>query len=213
MSKAALKETVQETEIPKGYVLNAQGHLVHKSALSDRDKECDKVVKLMIKKAKNVREELADFKMEAMLAMQNFIDFSAAEYDKPMGGKKGNVTIFSFDGRYKIQRSMQDSIVFDERLQIAKELIDDCLHRWAKGSRNEIKTIIGHAFQTDKEGNVSPARILGLKSHNFDDDTWKKAMQAITDSTQFIGSKPYIRFYERDDNGKYQPISLDIAAA
>jgi len=210
MSNAA---ALQQTEIPKGYVLNAQGHLVHKSMMTDRDKECDKVVKGLIKKAKHVREELADFKMEAMLAIQDFIDFSAAEYDKKMGGKKGNVTIYSFDGHFKVQRSIAESMVFNERLQIAKELIDECIHKWAKGSRHEIKALIEHAFQVDKQGNVSPSRILGLKSLKIEDETWQSAMQAISDSTQFVGSKAYIRFYELDDAGNYQAISLDIAAA
>jgi hypothetical protein len=27
-----------------------------------------------------------------------------------------------------------------------------------------------------------------------------------------VGSKTYVRFYERDAQGQYQPISLDIAA-
>ncbi|HDL4195665.1 TPA: DUF3164 family protein, partial [Mannheimia haemolytica] len=43
------------------------------------------------------------------------------------------------------------------------------------------------------------------------DARWNQAMTAISDSVQVIGSKGYIRFYKRDENGKYQPISLDMA--
>lgn len=37
-------------------------------------------------------------------------------------------------------------------------------------------------------------------------------MQAIGDSVQTAGSKPYLRFYERvGDSDEYRPISLDVA--
>ena len=39
------------------------------------------------------------------------------------------------------------------------------------------------------------------------------AMKAISESLQVVGSKEYIRFYERiGSSDQYQPISLDIAA-
>ena len=38
---------------------------------------------------------------------------------------KGNVTLTSYDGKYKIQRAIAEYLHFDERLQVAKELIDD----------------------------------------------------------------------------------------
>lgn len=63
----------------------------------------------------------------------------------------------------------------------------------------------------DKEGNLSTARILGLRRVDIQDDRWQRAMQAISDSVQVVGSKDYVRFYERDSLGKYQPISLDMA--
>ncbi|HDL4342987.1 TPA: DUF3164 family protein, partial [Mannheimia haemolytica] len=65
--------------------------------------------------------------------------------------------------------------------------------------------------EVDKEGNLSTAKILSLRRVEIDDARWNQAMTAISDSVQVIGSKGYIRFYKRDENGKYQPISLDMA--
>jgi hypothetical protein len=37
-------------------------------------------------------------------------------------------------------------------------------------------------------------------------------MRAITDSIHVLASKSYLRFYERDAEGRYVPISLDLAS-
>jgi hypothetical protein len=39
-------------------------------------------------------------------------------------------------------------------------------------------------------------------------------MQAIADSIQTLSSKPYVRFYERNEQtGEYLPIVLNVASA
>ena len=141
----------------------------------------------------------------------DFLALSANEYETVYGGKKGNVSLQSYDGRYKFQIAMQDKTVFDERLQIAKNLIDECISEWSTGSAVEIKALVNDAFQVDKEGKVSTYRVMGLKRHNFDHPKWLKAMQAIQDATQVTSTKEYLRVYQRDEHGKYQQIPLDLS--
>ncbi|STO59547.1 sulfate transport protein cysz [Canicola haemoglobinophilus] len=101
---------------------------------------------------------------------------------------------------------------FDERIQAAKTLIDECLAEWSKDSRPELKTIIDRAFNVDKEGNLNTGRILELRRVEIQYPRWLNAMQAIIESIQVVSSKSYVRFYERvGDSDQYQPISLDIA--
>ena len=57
--------------------------------------------------------------------VQAFVELSAEQYGAKLGGIKGNVTLTSYDGKYKIQRAIAEYLHFDERLQVAKELIDD----------------------------------------------------------------------------------------
>ena len=68
------------------------------------------------------------------------------------------------------------------------------------------------AFQVDKEGLINTSRVLSLRRLNIKDEDWEKAMEAISDSIQVASTKPYIRFYERDQTGDYKPITLDMAA-
>ncbi|WP_251280165.1 DUF3164 family protein, partial [Enterobacter hormaechei] len=87
--------------------------------------------------------------------------------------------LYSYDGRYKVQRAMQDRIAFDERLQAAKSLIDECLADWTENARPEIRAIITRAFQTEKEGEVNTGAVLALRRLDITDARWVKAMEAI----------------------------------
>jgi len=208
-----MSETDEKIEIPRGYMQRADGSLVHKKLVSPLDLQRDDLVKDLVQRARAVQQPMAEFKKAAMEEIAGFVSESAANYDARLGGKKGNVTLISFDGRYKVQRSYAENIYFDERLQAAKALIDECIHAWAKGSRVEIKTLIDDAFQVDKQGKINTTRVLGLKRLDIKDEKWKSAMKAISDSMQVAGTKSYVRFYERvGDSEEYTSIPLDIAA-
>jgi hypothetical protein len=199
--------------IPTGYWEDASGALIPASKIKPIDKDRHQVVTGLCEEAKKQSQALFGFKISAMEALSEFITRSLAEYEVAHGGRKGNVTLISFDGRYKIIRQMQESISFDERLQAAKALIDECVKAWSKGSNDNIKVLINDAFQVDKQGKISTGRVLGLRRLEISDEKWLRAMQAIGDSMQVASTKPYIRFYERvEATGEYQPINLDVAA-
>ncbi|MEQ1967392.1 DUF3164 family protein [Xenorhabdus nematophila] len=197
---------------PEGYWVNAKGILTPISVLKEIDKERDDLVGEIVKMSVKVNQALYELKSRAFADIQAFVDLSAEKYGATKGGKKGNVTLYSYDGCYKIQRAMQDKIAFDERLQAAKTLIDECLADWTEGARPEIQTLINQAFITDKEGDINVGRVLALRRLNIEDERWVNAMVAIGEALQVVGSKSYLRVYERiGDTDQYQPIALDIA--
>ncbi|MCG7412710.1 DUF3164 family protein [Moraxella nonliquefaciens] len=197
--------------VPEGYRLNDKGHLIPLDKIKEIDKLRDETVINLVGQALSLQIQMRSIKEQFFAEFHNFVELSAQEYDTQIGGKKGNVSLMSFDGKYKVQIAIQDNLVFDERLQVAKSLIDECLREWTKGSNDNIKAIIDNAFAVDKEGKINIRRVLSLRSLNIVDDKWQKAMTAISDATQVISSKEYMRFYERDEYGKYQQISLDFA--
>ena len=201
-----------DNTIPAGYWRDGEGRLIPENMVKPIDKARDDLVRELVGKAKAASAILADFKTMAFGDIGAFVEMSGEQYGVKLGGVKGNVTLLSFDGRFKIVRQIQEHLVFDERLQAAKQLIDECIQTWTEGSRDEIKALINDAFQVNKEGKINTARVLGLKRLNISDEKWLRAMQAIADSVQVAGSKPYIRIYERiGDTDQYQPISLDVA--
>lgn len=201
------------SEILDGYKRDARGHLIPLSMIKPIDATRDKLVVELVEKAKVLHRAIADFKATVFGDVAAFVQLSGEEYGVKLGGKKGNITLFTFDGTFKILLATADKIMFDERLQAAKALVDECIADWSKGSTPEIKVLVQEAFQADKEGNLNTGRILGLRRLEITDERWLRAMKAIAESVQVVGSKQYIRFYERvGDTDQYVPISLDIAA-
>tara|TARA_R110001606_G_scaffold212691_2_gene360472 strand:- start:757 stop:1389 length:633 start_codon:yes stop_codon:yes gene_type:complete len=198
--------------IPEGYRVDAKGRLIPEDSIKPIDQARDELAIELVTKAIELNRQLQQFKAEAFGDIESFVQLSAEEYGVHVGGKKGNVSLLSFDGRYKIQRQIADNITFDERLEAAKALIDDCLKDWTDGARSEVKVIVQDAFRTDKQGNLRTGAVLALRRHQFDDPRWLKAMDAIADAVQVTGSKSYVRIYERiGETERYQPISLNIA--
>ncbi|MCK6414405.1 MAG: DUF3164 family protein [Giesbergeria sp.] len=199
--------------IPPGYWQDASGNLIPESKVKDIDKLRHQVVTDLCHMAKQRRDGLAEFKAKAMQEVAALVATSMEQYGVKTGGEKGNVTLTSFDGKFKLVRQMQDRLVFGEQLLAAKALIDECVQAWSKDANDNIRALVNHAFQTDKEGKINTGRVLGLRSLDIQDEAWKQAMQAIADSTKTASTTPYVRFYERDEGtGEYKAISLDVAA-
>lgn len=202
-----------KNQILEGFWRDAKGCLVPESMIKPIDRTRDELTKDLGARAKQMSATLREFKTAVFGDINAFIDLSAEQYDVKLGGKKGNLTLYSFDGAFKVQVAIAEHMVFDERLQAAKHLIDECIIDWSQGSRDEIKVLVQSAFDTDKEGKINTGRVLGLRRLDIRDEKWQMAMKAISESLQVVGSKEYIRFYERiGSSDQYQPISLDIAA-
>lgn len=200
-----------QNSVPAGYRTNAQGHLIPESQVKPVDKLRDEVVMMIVDAARQQRQALAAFKLESMQRIADFTDLSASEYGVEYGGTKGNVTLVSFDGRYKLIRAVGEHRVFDERIQAAKKLIDDCISEWSIGANEKIMAMIDHAFRVNKQGKIDINQVLGLRQLNIDDAKWSEAMDAIADAIQVTGTSQYLRIYERQTDGCYQQISLDLA--
>jgi hypothetical protein len=197
--------------IPAGHWRDAKGRLVPESQIKPIDKARDELVRELFAKAERVHQVLAEFKRQAFADIAAFIELSAEQYDVDVGGKKGNVSLLSFDGALRVQRAIADRITFDERLLTAKALIDECLREWTAEARPEIATLVNKAFEVDQAGNIRVGSVLSLRRYAIDDPRWKKAMDTIGDAVQVESTSSYVRFHRRDANGAYQALSLDIA--
>lgn len=195
------------------YMRDAKGRLVPLALVRPIDQARHQVVLELIDEARELSERLAAFKARALGDVEAFVSLSAEQYQVELGGAKGNLTLTSYDGRFRIIRQTQDRLVFDERLQVAKELVDRCIREWASNATDKIQALVTHAFQVDRAGKVSTERVLGLRKLDIDDARWTQAMTAIADSVTVASSATYLRFYERvgDDGDVYRPISLDLS--
>ena len=195
-------------------MFDAKGRWVPSKLIKPLDRQRHDLVLELVAQARVLSAQMRAFKARARADVDAFRELAAEKYGARAGGAKGNVTLVSYDGRYKITLQVQERIAFTETLQVAKSLVDECVNEWAAGADEKVRALVAHAFQTDRQGQVSTERVLQLRSLDIDDEKWQCAMTAIADSIQVQSSTTYLRFYERvgDEGDKYVPISLDLAA-
>lgn len=199
-------------EIMDGYMKDAKGRMVPLEMIKPIDKARDQLVREIVGQSLSLAQQIARLKLAALNDVKAFIDLSAEQYGVKLGGKKGNVTLTTFDGEYRLLIAVEDRISFDERLQAAKALIDECIKSWTVGARGEIKVLIDDAFSVDKQGKINTNRVLGLRRLDIVDEKWRRAMEAISDSVTVVESKEYLRIYKRNEDGEYDLVNLDISA-
>lgn len=207
------KQIVETGEPEKKYLEDAQGRLVPVESIKPVDLARDALVSEIFAAAQAVRAALREFRTRAMADILAFADLSAEKYGQVRGGRKGNITLTSFDGETRVALAHGDLLAFDERLGAAKALIDECLSEWTEDSRHEVRALISDAFSVDKAGRINTARVLGLRRLKFEDPRWLAAMEAIADSLTVAATRSYIRVYKRDSAGDYQQVPLDLANA
>ena len=196
------------------YLRDAKGALVPLSMVKAADLLMDELVRKVTDAASSLHDRLARFKGAAFTDVAEFQALLAQEYETTIGGKKGNITLTSFDGCRKVQVQVADLFEFGPELQAAKALIDECLAEWAAGSGAELRALVNRVFSVDKEGQINRAELFMLLRVEIADERWQRAMLAIRDSMRVIGSKSYMRFYDRaKPDAAWRAITLDIAVA
>lgn len=194
------------------YMADAKGSLVPVDLIKPQRLLEDEVVRKIVGYALALSEQVARFKAHTFDDIAGFEALLAQEYGAKLGGPKGNKTLMSFDGLFKVTVQVSDYTVFGPELQMGKALVDECLNEWSEGSRDEIRAIVTRAFNTDKEGQVSIAQIYALLRHDIKDPRWLRAMEAIRDAMRVVGSKTYVRCYRRATfDGAWQAVSIDLA--
>lgn len=210
MTQQNIPETMPA--VPDGYMANASGHLVPKSLVREHDLLRDEVARRLAVRAVAAHQLLVEFKRDALADIADLVKITGERFDVKLGGDKGNVQITTYDGRFKILRSVADRIAFTEEIEAARALINDCIRRWSEGANDNIRVLVDRAFRTDTKGQMKTAAVLELLRLEIQDEQWKQAMAAIKESIQSTGTATYVRVYQRNSNGAYEAINLDLAA-
>lgn len=204
------KVLIGETE----YMKDARGHLVPLSAIKPQDLLQDELVRKILDYARKLSAEIDRFYNYTQADIYGFDALLAQQYNAKLGGKKGNSTLMQFDGLGRIQVHMADKIVIGPEIQIAKQLIDECLLEWGAESHEAIRALVNRVFNVDKEGQINKADLFSLINLEIEDERWKRAVAAIRDSMKVIGTKKYIRFYARESaDDQWRNITIDISQA
>lgn len=197
----------------KAYMTDTKGALMPVELVKPQHKLEDETVRKIVGFARKLNAQIARFRGHTMTDLGEFDALLEQEY----GGRsrpsiKGNRTYRTYDDLMKVKVQVSEKVDFGPELQVAKGLIDECLTEWSDDARAEIRAVVTRAFNTDKEGQINRSEIFMLLRLDIEDERWRRAQAAIRDAMRVVGSKEYVRFYERDTpDGEWRPITIDLA--
>ena len=99
---------MDQSTVPEGFMRNAQGHLVPINLVKPVDQERDRLVRELVTLAQDLNARLVAFKLKCFGDVSAFADLSAEQYGVKRGGKKGNITLHTYDGAFKLQIAAEE---------------------------------------------------------------------------------------------------------
>ncbi len=195
-------------------IIDAKGGYLPVSTVKPADLLIDDTVRTIMGWMVAASEQIARLKAHTFEDIGALEALLAEQYGATLGGKKGNMTLTSYDGCFKVQVQVADRLTFGPELQFAKTLLDECLNEWAATARPELQAIVTRAFNTDKEGQINRSEIFTLLRLEIEDGRWKEAMRAIRDAIRVEGTQTYVRAYRRASADQaWQAVTVDMAKA
>ena len=198
--------------VPDGYMRDARGRLVPVVLVKPEQLLEDALVRGLHAAAEKLSGQIREFRDTAFGEIDALLGLLADKYDVTLGGDRGNLTLDTFDGTLIVSVSIGDQLDLGPELQVAKQLIDGCIHRWSEGASIELQAIVNGAFDVDKKGKLNVGRILALRRYNIDDADWKKAMEAIGNAARVVSSKRYLRLHRKIGDRPKEQVPLDLAS-
>jgi len=196
----------------QGEWIDQRGRAVPAAYVPKIDKERDKVVEKIFREAERLQKRMQDFKEQLFKDVEKYLELLEKEVGAKGTDWKGNLTLTNFSGNRQIEIAINEMIGFDERLNIAKSKIDNCLKRWSGEANRNIQAIINEAFNVDKKGRINTTMVLKLTKLKIRDAEWNEAMKLIKDSIQINGSRRYVNIRRRTDNGMWQTLNLNFSS-
>jgi len=181
----------------QGNWLDDKGRPIPEEYVKPIDKKRDKLVESIIKRVAKLSTKLADEKVEIVAAVEKYLK-ELAKDSKVREGWKGNILLYNFSQNLCIERRINESISFDERLQMVKTTIDKWLAERLKNIDEVIAKLISQAFSVDKQGRINTTMLLKLKKLDIKDKEWVKAMEMLDESIFVKSSKMALRFRSRN---------------
>ncbi len=198
---------------PDGFVPDAKGRLVPERLVRAEERLENQTVRRILAYGLDLANQIARFRAHTADDLTALVDVLGEQYGRKRRGRKGNCTFLSYDGRLKVTLQVQDRIGFGAELQVARQLVDECLAEWSDGARDELRLLVQHAFEPDREGHINREAVFRLRRVEIDDPRWRQAQRAISDSVRVTGSRAYLRLYFREHvEADWRAVPIDLAS-
>lgn len=202
---------IEHPQVVDGRMLDQNDSLVLVKNIHEKDLLFHDLVLSIAVIWKDLSGKVQRFKQHNFEDVTTVLDLIFEKYQVKRGGRDGNMQFFTFDRRYKLAIAVQKKINFGPELQAAQAKLTEALDEMTNNDTSDLRTLVTAAFSLDG-GQLRVAEILRLRGFKIENEKWNEAMQIINDAILVISSKKQIRLYERNGQGEYIAIPLDIAA-
>lgn len=180
--------------------------------VSGYDKKKETALVRLLKEAKAVNKKLEDLKKSMFDNGDQLNDLMYKEHSmtRPIDSK-GNFTMYSFNKGIRFTVRIQDVVDFDDHIKLAQEKINEFLASKTEGADPDLIVLVNNAFKTTK-GRLDKSRIFSLFSLKINNPIWNEAIELIKKSITTNNTKRYASIAERDGNGEYKDVQLNISS-
>lgn len=187
------------------------GDMIPVKYIPEHDLKRHVMIEEILLAGQDLERQLSEYKSKVVRLTDEFIANMLANNDLDAKNFKGNLSLYNFDKSKLVEINTLEFISFNEKISMARELINDCLEDWVKGSKRELSLLVSKAFKTDKRGFLDTKRILDLLSYDIEDDKWQQAMDIIKESITVNKRKQYFSFKVRNDRGVLDRVRLSFS--
>jgi hypothetical protein len=194
--------------------IDESGTVIPFNRITPTEKLFERSTAKLLKGALAINKQLADFKkMIQELSAEAFEAFmKSKEITKE---SKGNFTWYNFNRSIKIEVSNSEPIKFDDlTILAAKDYLDQFLNENIESKNEFVKDMIKDAFSTQRNGQLDVKQVLKITKYKVrvGNELFTKACDCIIEAIRRPSSKTYFRIWQKDENGKYQNIDLNISS-
>jgi hypothetical protein len=177
------------------------------------EQERDQMVKTLVHAAISLHENMKAFKLEAMTRLEDFTA-KANLYGDIKKHSKGGFSLRTTDSEMMVSYDRNTQPEYDERAQLAEELLKQFLEDMIKKRDVKMFRTITALMSRNKEGQYYPSRINALLKikDNYDDVRWLKAMELFEESYRNRLVSYTVTFYQKGNDGKDKNIPLTFAS-
>jgi hypothetical protein len=160
----------------------------------------------MIETALQTFHEKTKGELETFRQMMN-------EYGELKGNSKGGYSVLNEEGTARVRYKFRSLGEYDERSHTAIELISGFFERQLKPADPKMYQLMMKSLQR-KEGKLEQSRVAELLvfEAQYDDPDWKRGCELLKESYVVTGTKYYIEVEEKDENGAWRTLQLNLSS-
>lgn len=166
-------------------------------------------VETLCKEAAELNGRLTLFKKKAFENMGTVYKL-LQEYSNRHADGKGNFRIEK--GDFRVVYNRQGKGDFDERADQAEKHIFDFVSSHFSSDEDTKDFIMSLLERKNGKLDIELVQRLYKMEDKYDDENWKMGISLLKESYSFNHSKDYINFYQRDEAGAWNNISLQFSS-